>query len=430
MLNIIDLFSGAGGLTEGFRNTEIFNLIAHVEMDPSASKTLKLRDAYYYLKEKNNLDLYYDYITKKISSDIFFSKIPKHVVSKIINVGIGEDTIHDIFSIIDCNKGSNKVHGVIGGPPCQAYSTIGRSQNSKIKEQDERIYLYKYYIKFLERYDPDFFIFENVKGLLSFKDLDGQKLLDKIISEFSDVNGTDHYIIEKKMINCADYGVPQTRERLFIFGQKKKRVNENFFNWIEKYKETPPVINCLFQDLPFIKAGQIKNEYSSTPADTFVKENIRKNNVPLTQNICRPNKENDLAIYKIVAKEKILNKNVRYSDLPPHLITHKKTNIFLDRFKAISGTGFCHTVVAHISKDGHYYIHPDVNQNRSITVREAARIQTFPDDFYFEDSRTAAFKQIGNAVPPFFSKIVSKSIYENLYKKEETYGKKENFIMS
>ncbi|OTO90111.1 hypothetical protein A5852_003551 [Enterococcus faecium] len=144
MLNIIDLFSGAGGLTEGFRDAEFFNLIAHVEMDHSASKTLKLRDAYYYLKEKNNLNLYYDYITGKISRDEFFSNIPEYVISKVINVGIGEDTIEDIFSTIDVNGNYQKIHGVIGGPPCQAYSTIGRSQNEKIKEQDERIYLYKY----------------------------------------------------------------------------------------------------------------------------------------------------------------------------------------------------------------------------------------------------------------------------------------------
>src|SRR5699024_3040789 len=178
---------------------------------------------------------------------------------------------------------------------------------------------------------------------------------------------------------------------------------------------TPPIINALFQDLPSINAGQTKNEYSSTPPNNFVKKNLRNNNDPLTQNICRPNNENDLSIYKIAAEEKKKNKNMKYSDLPVHLITHKKNNIFLDRFKAINGTGYSHTVVAHIAKDGHYYIHPDVKQNRSITVREAARIQTFPDDFYFENSRTSAFKQIGNAVPPHLSKILSKNILKNLY---------------
>lgn len=420
MFNIIDLFSGAGGLTEGFRDKENFNLIAHVEMDKSASKTLKLRDAYYHLKEENNLDLYYNYITGNISSDTFYSEIPDEVTSKIINNTIGEETIYDIFSDIDTLKGGRRIHGVIGGPPCQAYSTIGRSQNSNIKDNDERIYLYKYYIEFLKRYDPDFFVFENVKGLLSFKDLDGQNLLEKIRHEFSNINGTNRYKIEEKVINCADYGVSQTRERLFIFGRRKEHNDEPFFDWVERYKETPPTIDRLFQDLPTIKSGQTSNKYSKTQADTFVQENLRSEDVPLTQNICRPNKANDLAIYQIVAEEKKKNNNVKYYDLPSHLKTHKNTNSFLDRFKAINGNGFSHTVVAHIAKDGHYYIHPDVEQNRSITVREAARIQSFPDDFYFEDSRTAAFQQIGNAVPPYFSKIISKSILDILYRKINT----------
>ena len=100
--------------------------------------------------------------------------------------------------------------------------------------------------------------------------------------------------------------------------------------------------------------------------------------------------------------------------MPNFIIKHKKSNIFLDRFKALQGDSISHTVVAHISKDGHYYIHPDINQNRSISVREAARIQTFPDDFYFENSRTAAFKQIGNAVPPLLSKAFGKVIMNAL----------------
>lgn len=421
MLNIIDLFSGAGGLTEGFRDTNFFNVVAHVEMDPSASKTLELRDAYYYLQEEKKLNLYYEYITGNLSHNDLFSEIPEEVTSKVINMGISEDTLNEIFSMIDDTTKGKKIHGVIGGPPCQAYSTIGRARNKKNKSSDERIYLYKHYIKFLRRYDPDFFVFENVKGLLSYEDLTGEKLLDKIIAEFEDINGKDHYRLEKRVINCSEYGVPQTRERLFIFGQKKGLTDTDFFEWINEYKEIPPTIDRLFQDLPKLKSGETRNTYSHQPADEFVKKYIREENVPLTQNISRPNKERDLEIYKIVAKEKLKNNNVKYSDLPQHLITHKKANIFLDRFKAIKGNGFSHTVVAHIAKDGHYYIHPDVSQNRSITVREAARIQTFPDDFYFENSRTAAFKQIGNAVPPHFSKIISKAICKNLY--ADQFGK-------
>ncbi|HCU81691.1 MAG TPA: DNA (cytosine-5-)-methyltransferase, partial [Enterococcus sp.] len=213
MLNIIDLFSGAGGLTEGFRKDD-FNLLAHVEMDEAASKTLKVRDAYYYLKENGNLNRYNDYINKKISYDEFLAEIPTRIIGKVINLAISEDNLPEIFRQIDSQPNSNMVHGIIGGPPCQAYSTIGRARNKKIKESDERIYLYKFYLRFLEKYNPDFFVFENVKGLLSFKDLDGTSLLEKIKYDFSNVISTDHYQIQIKLVNCADFGVPQVRERL------------------------------------------------------------------------------------------------------------------------------------------------------------------------------------------------------------------------
>lgn len=414
MLNIIDLFSGAGGLTEGFRK-DSFNLLAHVEMDKSASKTLKVRDAYYYLKSTGDLTKYYNYINEEISYDEFLAEIPEEIIKKVINLAISEDTLPEIFRQIDSHPNSNIVHGIIGGPPCQAYSTIGRARNARIKESDERIYLYKYYLKFLEKYNPDFFVFENVKGLISFKDLDGNKLLDKIKHEFANVISTNHYHIQIKLVNCAKFGVPQIRERLFIFGYKTSIPEFDFFKSLDQFQEKPPIIKELFQDLPKMKSGETKNTYSKLLPSEYVSKNLRNAEIPLTQNISRPNNENDLKIYSIVAQEKKKNRNVRYSDLPPELITHKKSDIFLDRFKAINGNEFSHTVVAHIAKDGHYYIHPDVAQNRSITVREAARIQTFPDDFYFENSRTAAFKQIGNAVPPHFSKIISQNILENLY---------------
>ncbi|EGO7922082.1 DNA cytosine methyltransferase, partial [Enterococcus faecalis] len=184
MLNIIDLFSGAGGLTEGFRK-DSFNLLAHVEMDKSASKTLKVRDAYHYLKSTGNLTKYRSYIEGKISYDEFLTEIPEKIARKVMNIEISEETLPKIFKQIDSHPDSNRVHGIIGGPPCQAYSTIGRARNAKIKKFDERIYLYKYYLKFLEKYNPDFFVFENVKGLMSFKDSDGNNLLDKIKYDFT-----------------------------------------------------------------------------------------------------------------------------------------------------------------------------------------------------------------------------------------------------
>ena len=415
MINIVDLFSGAGGLTEGFRGSE-FNIVSHVEMDKAACQTLQVREIYYHLKNNNNLNNYNEYLAGNLSFNQLISSVPESITNKIINLPIGQESIQSIFNRIDAELTDNSVHGIIGGPPCQAYSTIGRARNESKKHEDLRIYLYKYYIDFLKKYSPDFFVFENVKGLLSYKDVDGTLLFPKIKSDFQNALGENSYVLEHQIINSADFGVPQKRERLIIFGKKRSFNGVNFFNDLNQFKNTPPTLNELFYDLPVMNNGETNNNYRPVEPVEFVKKFIRTEDFPLSQNISRKNNSNDLEIYKIVAQEKLNTKNnLKYSDLPQELIKHKKSDIFLDRFKALQGDSISHTVVAHISKDGHYYIHPDVNQNRSISVREAARIQTFPDDFYFENSRTAAFKQIGNAVPPLLSKVFGKVIMNTLY---------------
>lgn len=414
MLNVIDLFSGAGGLTEGFRAKDI-NIVSHVEMDKAACMTLETREAFYYLSKKNRQNEYASYLYGNISRDELLSSIPKSILNKVIHSEISEKSLPDIFNQIDINSNNLHINGIIGGPPCQAYSTIGRARNEKIKKIDKRIYLYKHYITFLEKYKPDFFIFENVKGLLSFRDTDDNLLLPKILDELNNVDSPNFYNTQFQIINSADYGVPQKRERLFIFGCRSNFRNLDFFNSLLSYRELPPSVNNLFRDMPKLHSGETKNAYSSIKPTQFVSKHLRTEQFPLSQNICRQNNENDLNIYKIVAKEKKLNRNVRYCDLPKQLITHKKANIFLDRFKAIDGEHHSHTIVAHIAKDGHYYIHPDVKQNRSITVREAARIQTFPDNYFFENTRTAAFRQIGNAVPPYLARKLRLNITENFY---------------
>ena len=145
---------------------------------------------------------------------------------------------------------------------------------------------------------------------------------------------------------------------------------------------------------------------------------IRKKDDVLTWHIARPHISRDREIYRKVItawfKDK---KRIKYTDLPEELCTHRNRTAFLDRFKVVaSDMPACHTMMAHISKDGHYFIHPDLEQARSITVREAARIQSFPDDFYFEGSRTAAFTQVGNAVPPLMAKGIAEKIKEMLEK--------------
>ena len=411
MLNIVDVFSGAGGLTEGFRYKDYYNFICHIEMDKDACSSLELRNIYYYLKKENNLSPYFEYIQGKISRDDLYSIIPSDLTKDILNIEISNDTIPSIFEFIDQKLGNNDLDGIIGGPPCQAYSTIGRANNESKKHADTRIYLYKHYLDFLNRYKPKFFVFENVKGLLSFKDISGDLLFPKIISEFKK-NG---YQIHYKIINASEYGVSQNRERLILVGFRNDLLlSECFFELLQNYREDAPNLKELFEDLPAVKQGGKSNKYKKKASSEFVRKYIRNEKDVLIQHVARPHNANDLKIYKLVLKAKNKGKNLTYTDIPAELQTHSNKHSFLDRYKALNEDSLSHTIVAHISKDGHYYIHPDLQQNRSITVREAARIQGFPDSFYFEKSRTAAFRQIGNAVPPILAYKIASAIVDFL----------------
>lgn len=414
-MNIIDLFSGGGGLTEGFKQNG-YNILCHVEMDKDACDSLRTREAYYFLKEKNKLQFYDSYLKNEISKDVLYRSVSENRLKKVLNYKITHEEIPIVMEKIDDLTGNKQINGIIGGPPCQAYSTIGRSRNDLIKETDERVYLYKYYSTFLEKYSPNFFIFENVKGLLSYKDFHGQKLLPKILKEFE----SKGYDVEYRIINSAEFEVPQKRERLFIFGVNKNSGIESktFFNNLSNYKKDAINIKELFQDLPKMQSGETNNKYCHKIPTEFVSKYIRKNNIVLSQNIVRPNNTRDKSIYKLVVQAKNNGRILKYNELPTKLKTHKNDKYFLDRFKTLNENSQSHTLVAHISKDGHYYIHPDIVQNRSISVREAARIQTFPDDYYFENSRTAALKQIGNAVPVVLANKIAAAI-EDTFKMEK-----------
>ena len=410
--NIIDLFSGAGGLTEGFRRPE-YNILAHVEMSVDACQTLRLRDDYYQLKKRNMLQQYRNFLDGKISLSELEQLCGLRQKALTINETIDTGTIDGILAKIDSKLSNRQVHGIIGGPPCQAYSTVGRKRNEAKKETDKRIYLYRFYIQFLEHYKPEFFLFENVRGLLSFKDLDGKRLFPKMKQEFEAITDKLGYHIDWKLIDCSEFGVPQERKRIILYGQRNDLPKFSFFERLADLQETPGTVGELFRDLPKLKAGETCNKYSKAQPCAFVVENLRTPASKLTQNVARPNRELDLKIYKIAAEKRAKHKILHYNDLPEDLQTHNNKKAFLDRFKAVPADGVSQTVVAHIAKDGHYYIHPDVEQNRSITVREAARIQTFPDDFYFMGSRTQAFKQIGNAVPPYLAKKMAQTILLN-----------------
>lgn len=396
---VIDLFAGAGGLSEGFVRAG-FSPIAHIEMDKDACNTLRTRCCYHYLRTHNQLDTYYDYLKGDISRDILYSSVPKEIIDSVINVEISDDTIVDTFKRIKELAGKRKVDMIIGGPPCQAYSLLHR--HDKKMEDDPRTLLYLQYGKFLKEFKPKGFVFENVPGLLSAKK--GEHF--KNLQDYFDQLG---YKVHFKMLDASDYGVLQVRKRLIIVGWEKS----NDFGYPDFVQRTTPyVVNDILEDLPILKAGDVIGiaPYRK-PANQYLQESgIRsEKDVFVTQNISRPLNENDAAIYTYALN--MWNKKhqrLKYTDLPITLRSQKNEDSFLDRFKVVDGEGKAHTVVAHLSKDGHYYIHPNKRYCRSISVREAARMQSFPDNFYFEGSRSAMFKQIGNAVPPLMAYSIAK----------------------
>lgn len=402
-MNVIDLFAGAGGLSEGFRRAG-YDVRAHVEMDKDASLTLKTRESYYYCLHNNNMDVYKKYIKKEITREDFYAAIPESELAKVINYEISKESIPIIFENIDRIIDGKPVDGIIGGPPCQAYSLAGRARNKYKTEDDPRNYLYLYYLEFLKKYKPKFFVFENVQGILTAKN---GKIFEDIKKEMQKLD----YTIDYKLLDSSDFGVVQNRKRIIIIGFKKEL---NLIYPDFEYIKSKPVLIDLFEDLPSIKPGQESEKYAAKPNKYLIDAKIRENNWDvLNYNSARRLNENDKQIYDICIKNIEKNgKNIKYDDLPEKLKTHKNTNSFLDRFKVLNKNSQSHTIVAHISKDGHYYIHPDLKQCRSITVREAARIQSFPDNYYFESSQTSAYKQIGNAVPPLMAEKIAEKIRE------------------
>ena len=408
----LDLFAGAGGLSEGFYRAG-FRPVAHVELAASACYTLKTRAAMQWLYKNGKEDTYNRYLKGEISRDELYECIPHKKLSSVINAEIGESQIASIFSKIDELAGEKKIDLIIGGPPCQAYSLIGRSRDSNRMKGDKRNYLYRYYSMFLKKYQPQYFVFENVTGLMSAKDENDRKYFDAMKESFHEAG----YEIQTKLLSAEEYGVLQNRKRIIIIGKSTK----DSFDFPELVKWTPEAqVNEIFKDLPSIQAGS----GSVTPCkpvayngDYLYSSKIKNDGTPITWHVSRPNTKQDLEIYRI-AVEYWNNgrKRLSYNDLPKRLKTHNNCTSFTDRFKVVEGDmKYAHTVVAHISKDGHYYIHPDIKQNRSITPREAARLQTFPDDYYFESdngipSRTAAFRQVGNAVPVLMAEKIAQGL--------------------
>lgn len=410
--NVLDIFAGAGGLGEGFSGS--FNIASHVEMNGHAAKTLETRASYHAFCNMNREDIYYQYYNGNISREEFIneSKLLGIFDQGIINKEISSKTEMSIINEIKERLKTNdlkKIDVIVGGPPCQAYSLIGRSRDPNNMRDDSRNELYLHYLKFIKEFEPEIFVFENVPGIKSAKD-------GKILSDFKKKINRLHYHVEFKTLNALNFGVLQSRNRIIFLGWKKEHKLEypDFGNSLPKYK-----VWNLLNDLPFLEPGMGTDDavkYRRVKPSKYLKESgIRTNEKKVRNHIARTHIERDRGIYRTAIER--LNedgKQLKYNQLDSELKTHKNQVSFLDRFKVVNGNEYSHSIVSHLSKDGHHFIHPDIKQARSLTVREAARIQSFPDNYIFEGPRTSQYVQIGNAVPPLMARGIANKIKEML----------------
>lgn len=396
----IDLFAGCGGLSEGFYRAG-YKALAHVEINHWACETLRTRMKYYGYK---NID--------------------KEVIE------------HDITSadIIDrINEATNGVSPdiIIGGPPCQAYSTAGRVRDGKGMATDARNYLFESYVKILEYYKPKFFVFENVTGILSAK-ANGKKIFPQVIEAL----GNEYKVIDNPdtiLFNTANYGVPQLRKRIIIMGVRKDIPNlevEELYKSVKKTHYDPEMpesergklkrfvdVKQALGDLPQVLPGDdASTEAFEYPCDNeFLKRVGNKGLAPLRDHICRKHNDTDRERFRVMIENHWSFGEMRRAR--PDL-EHEHARVFDNSYVVQWWDLPSKTILAHIHKDGFQFIHPDYDQARTFTVREAARIQSFPDDFVFEGSRGEKFKQIGNAVPCLFAEALAKALRSNLDKIE------------
>lgn len=404
--NTIDLFAGCGGLMDGFMQEGEFNTLACVEWEIFPCQTLanRLEKKWHHKNAKTEVVRFDIQRTDELINGFDDEEYGKHIGLKRL-------------------IGDKKIDIVIGGPPCQAYSLAGRIRDPHGMRDDYRNYLFESYIRILEHFKPAFFVFENVVGMLSAAP-DGTPIVEKIRKAFDDAG---YYVIDdfkNAVYDVADFGIPQHRKRVIILGVDKKlstndsglckKVLDEFYKReMPQYIKmaTPKTVKDAIGDLPIILPSHevIKengHKYSHQPIDG----NGVMNHVP------RFHSERDQKIFSMLAEDIESGKNQYVSiEALKKLYTEmtgKKSNIH--KYYVLRWNEPSNTIPAHLYKDGMRHIHPDPKQARSITVREAARLQTFADDFEFLGPLMAQYKMIGNAVPSDFAKIIAQGLHNIL----------------
>lgn len=402
-IKYLDLFCGCGGLSEGFEQTGKFKLVAAVEWDKKARDSFanRLKYGWNYIDADERI-LHFD-IQKTRSLFNGWKNIEGYAPSK------GLDRLVNDAKGIDL---------IIGGPPCQAYSIAGRVRDKNGMQDDYRNFLFESYIKVVKRYNPKMFIFENVPGILSATP-GGINILDRIKASFKKAGYIlSNNIKENALFDLSEFGVPQNRKRIILVGVRKELFkNESeyylkdfYSSFIGKYKsvKNKKSVKEAIGDLkPFYPKQDVYlvngKKFSHMPS-----EDTYQGHIPRFHN------ERDIDIFKELAKdiETGENKYIKSDELKKLYTARTGRVSSVHKYYVLRWDEPSNTIPAHLYKDGLRHIHPDSQQARSITVREAARLQTFPDDFIFKGSAGDQYKMIGNAVPPLFAKIIANALYK------------------
>lgn len=510
LIPIIDLFAGPGGLGEGFmslKNDEgksIFDIKLSIEKDINAHKTLTLRSFYRQFVKNNQRvpDSYYkalmepDLTKREILIEEMIDSFDEGAIArneaKLIELGSKNWPSKTVDKIVRKQLGDNKNWVLIGGPPCQAYSNVGRSRVGGINKEDHRVYLYEEYLRIIKKHKPAVFVMENVKGLLSAK-VDDEMVFDWMKRDLKVGNNYKIHSLVKPvkkdsdfLIKSEKYGVPQMRHRVILLGIRKdyshqgeylnektevtlksvignlpkvrsglnrsflhydssevykngtlkrlyKKVADTNVNWLNEMSKNIKQIK-IWGELELNGLSNGPKEIENGTGSEFIKASnlisrkhflrewyIDKRLKGVVNHESRSHLTQDLMRYLFASLyvEKYntfprLNDYAEHSKdlLPDH--ANVASGKFADRFRVQVPDKPATTITSHISKDGHYFIHYDSSQCRSLTVREAARIQTFPDNYLFRGSRTAQYHQVGNAVPPYLAYQISQIVYNIL----------------
>lgn len=400
MLNSIDLFVGCGGLSEGFVQTHKYKMLGAVEWEKAPVDELRHR-----LKDGWGMS---DADERVLRFDI-------QRTEELFNGWF--DEVYGTSKGLDALLGDDEVDVIIGGPPCQAYSVAGRIRDEYGMKEDYRNYLFESYLKVVQRYQPKAFIFENVPGILSARPGDGSvKIIDLIQKAFSEAGYAVLEDLGKAIVNMTEYGIPQNRKRIIILGLNKSYYGAKCEEMIERfYKEI----------LPSHKVDEMKTVYDAIgdlpklfPLSEPIKYNGKKLSHSLPEpevngHISRFHNERDIRLFQFL-EEDIESGRKQYTDAESlkrlySMVTGKSSSVH--KYYVLRWDEPSNLIPAHLYKDGLRHIHPDSKQGRTITVREAARLQTFPDEYIFHGSQTDSFKMIGNAVPPLFAKKLAESLY-------------------